>query len=239
MFKREPSPAVSKERLAEIRQRERERVYQSYLDSLGLTEEDLVGKSILDAGAGSLAAFGDRTRQLGIPCTVVSVDQGNFVDTEIPQGANKKIGGTPFEHLQLQDALGMEAEPQFDLIVSHNSTLYALVNDEQDNEGNWTIPGGMEAARVMMREKIQATIESTVEHLKTGGRAISFPIFEAGRIYFPDAGGNRDFNEWRHILDEEIAGMIQRTKGAFTASVENGGRVNDHTCQRLIIQHNS
>lgn len=236
MFKHEPSPVVPQEQLAEIRQRERERVYQSYLRSFGLIEEDLAGTSILDAGAGSLAAFADRTRQLGIPCTVVSIDRGNFIDTEIPQGVNKKIGGIAFENMQLKDALGMEEEPQFDLILSRNSMPYALVNDGQDSEGRWTISGGKEAARAMMREKIKATIESTVAHLKAQGRGIFFPIFEAGRIYFPNAGGNRDFSEWRHILDEELERVVARSKKTLTASIENGPKENGHSYQRLILR---
>ncbi|MFA5128476.1 MAG: hypothetical protein WC445_00765 [Patescibacteria group bacterium] len=225
-------------RMAERRQAERERVFKSYVKNLGLKEEDFaVGKIILDVGAGRFANFADKTRQMNLGCQVVSLDRGEFADTSfdgIDQKQNLKIGGTDFENLNLKEKLGLKQEPQFDLIVSHSSAPYTIANEEDqvfiDERG--VARENLE----LLRQKVGATVESALRHLKPGGRAVFYPVFKSEVVDFGNKnGGRRDFRAWRKALETALKELIQAADNDYIFYFEDIKTENKHIYQRLTI----
>lgn len=228
----------SEKRMSEQRQAERERVFMAYVKNLGLKEEDFAAdKIILDVGSGRHASFADRTRQINLGCRVVSLDKGEFADTSsdgIDQGKNLKVGGTDFENLNLKEEFGLKQEPEFDLILSHSSVPYTIANEEShvfiDERG--VARENLE----LLRNKIRATIESTLKHLKPGGRAVFYPVFKSEVVDFGNKnGGRRDFRAWRKTLETVLKELIRATDDEYVFYFEDVKTENKHSYQRLII----
>lgn len=226
------------ERMAKKRQVERERVFKAYFENLGLRGEDFAdGKIILDAGAGRFANFADRIRQMNFGCRVISLDTREFADMSsdgIDQKKNLKIGGTDFESLDLKEKLGLKQEPQFDLILSHSSAPYTIANEEEhvfiDEQGV------MRENLELLQNKVRATVESTLKHLKPGGRAVFYPVFKSEVVDFGiKNGGRKDFRAWRKALETALQESVQATEGEHTFYFEDVKTENKHVYQRLII----
>lgn len=198
-------------RMAENCRAERKRVFEDYVSHFGLREDELMkGKTILDVGAGKLAAFADYTRQMNMNCRVISLDTEKFIDVSsdgIDQGNNLKIGETDFGSLDLKKKLGLRQEPQFDIILSHRSAPYMIGSERERIDGRETSRENLE----LIRNEMAAVIQSALKHLKKRGRAIFYPISKSEVI---EAGGRRrDFRAWRKILEETLQTFVRQEDG--------------------------
>lgn len=229
---------TAKENIEEVRQKAREDVYRRYMAGLGLTEAQLAGKQIADVGAGSLAGFGDRTRQLGIDCTVTSIDERAFTPTSIPQGKNRKIGGVKLKNVALAKELGQPEEPKFDYVLFKDSTPYRYIADNQDPHGDWFKKGdalsSAEFGKILedLQDEISTALRWGAEHCALGGQAIYYPVFDATRVHFPK--NTKDFKLWRDILDAELKNF-SKNNPEFTAKIELVKEQNDTDYYRLVL----
>ncbi|MFA5062195.1 MAG: hypothetical protein WC526_03545 [Patescibacteria group bacterium] len=185
----------------------RKKGLDSYLHNAGLSLDDLVGKDVLDVGAGAFAYFGDGIRQLEesglkLNCKVVSVDAGKFSNPkDIAQGANKKLGETEFENLKLKK--------KFDYIFSNFSTPYSFYNTNQSGAGEWL---DAEDGK-NLDKKIGAILKSAMAHLKSGGKAVFYPIYE-GEVDF-GKGGKRNFGDLKNIIAKELDRFNKKVSYSF------------------------
>lgn len=108
-MERKPRPKADHEGYGESL----EAAYERYLRELGLTEQDLVGKTILDVGAGS-AGFAAAVEKRGIGAKVISVED-NPLRTERPPHTTSGYVRAEAQHLPF-------ADNTFDMVVS----VYAL-----------------------------------------------------------------------------------------------------------------
>ena len=214
-------------------ERDRDRIFLAYLDHLGVSREELTGKTILDGGCGHKPAFAIRARELGIACSVTSVDKGHIHASDELKEACRIIPDTAFEDLHLKD--------KFDFIFLHDTTPYTLVNENQDEEGKWKITDEHyeEWVEKLIRS-IHGVIQNAGEHLAVGGKAIIYPIFPNDIVDFGSGnGGKKDFRVWRDILDRELIKWIETHQKNFTMKFEPGsGEDEDDPVvrERLIIE---
>lgn len=204
-------PDFIDENLNKLRQARKKGV-EAYLYNAGLSLDDLVGKDVLDVGAGAFAFFGDGIRQLEeggfkLKCKVVSVDSGKFSDSkDISQGENKKIAETEFENLKLKE--------KFDYVFSNFSTPYSIYNTGQSEAGEWLSAD----AGQNLDKKIGAVLKSTLAHLKKDGKAVFYPIYE-GEVDF-GKGGKRNFGDLKNIITKELDRFKDKISYSFE-SVES------------------
>lgn len=218
--------------------KERERVFNAYINNLGLDlKTDLSrGADVLDVGSGRLGAFGDACQAERLGCRVVSLDRGEFVPVEpmYKTKLHKKIGDADYETVDLKERLGTPKEPQFDLIVSHCATPTALAE-----KGEAMHTGGVKAGQPdlhLMSEKLQTVMNKTIDHLKPGGKAVFFPVFDAEMVRMPD-GRDVDYRYWRTMLNQTLEEIIlMQPEKKITVQFEPVRKEGWHMMYRLIVK---
>jgi len=217
-------------------------IFYNYLRNLGLSENDLKGKTVLDIGSSS-GGFGDVATRFG--AQVVSVDAVRPKDwKDVLGGSSKKIFEMSAEELNIKDRLGLEAEPQFDYVVSHFSTPYVLVNNGQDALGRWKDGLSPEERYKRLYEKTSKSIQNIFLHIKAGGRAILYPLFlnldndEAMSVDFTH-GEKRDVRELNKVVHEVLADMQSTYQENFVINMEEIPQKAGGNFTRLVINRKS
>ena len=213
-------------------------VFNKYLDHLGIKQADLKDKRILDIGASS-GAFGDVATRFG--AQVISVDAVRPQDwQDVLVGESQKLFEMPVEKLNLKDRLGLDAEPQFDYVLSHFSTPYVLVNEGQDAVGRWKDNLSSEERHKRLYEKVSKAMQNIFLHLKVGGQAILYPLFlnlddeEAMAVDFTH-GEKRDVRELNKVVHEVLDDLQTSYQENFALSLEKLPQSGDENLTRLII----
>ncbi len=223
----------------ESRDKARQEIFDKYWKKLGLSSRDIVDADILDVGAGPLAAFGDELQKLakekGFDCWVVSIDEQPFMDVKadgVDYNKNFRISGVSFENLELKRKMETSEEPQFNTIVAMNSVPVMFAGRSEQSGEKWK-----KTEANIVRQKIRNFINSTLSHLKIGGRAIFYPILKAEIFQFSE-GGVADYSEWRQILNEELEKTIGQDDNGpykyFFQEVDKPDGIHIH--ERLIIE---
>ena len=179
----------------------REVAFEEYLHVLGLSLDELQHKKILDVGA-FRSQFADHLLEIGADTEVISIDSRDIPPSDVSQGKNKKISRIDFMSLNLKDRLQLSEEPQFDLVLAKNSTPMML--DYQKNGARRELLRNMNEKEItdFAFTEMSQVIDSAVNHLKVGGTAIFYPIFDAKIVEYYD--DKRDFRDWRLALDKKL-----------------------------------
>lgn len=199
------------------------RIFNSYMRNLGLKEDDLKGKSLLDVGASS-GGFGDVAVRFG--AVVVSVDSSRPEGwQDVVKGDSKKLFEVSAEKLVLKDKLGLNQEPQFDMVFSHYSTPYILVNNGQDAAGRWKEQKPLEELNKYLYDHSFSSLENIFLHLKSGGKAIVYPLFldldntEAVHVDFGN-GEHRNVLEFNTIIHNVLNDLKNKYQNHFDLRLE-------------------
>lgn len=194
------------------------RTFGNYMRNLGLKEDELKGKSILDVGA-SGGAFGDVAIRFG--AKVVSVDSARPEGWEdVMQGDSKKLFGISAEKLVLKDKLALEQEPEFDLVLSHYSAPYVLVNEGQDSNGRWKESRRPEELFKYLYEHSFSSLENILLHIRIQGKALVYPLFldldnsEAVHVDFGN-GEYRNVLQFNTIIHSVLNDLAKKYSNQF------------------------
>lgn len=213
------------------------RIFNNYLRNLGITEEDLKNKKILDVG-GNSGSFGDVATRFG--AQVVSVDSVRPKDwKDVIDGPSKKLFEISAENLNIKDRLGLKEEPEFDFVFSHFSTPYVLVNEGQNKDGNWKDDMSSEDRFGLLYEKTAQSLHNIFLHLKNGGQAIVYPLFlnldnhEAMAVDFTH-GEKRDVREFNLVVHSVLNDLLTSYKDRFEIRMDEVPQKNGINLTRLV-----
>ncbi len=215
------------------------RTFGNYMKNLALTEAELKGKSILDVGANS-ANFGDVAARFG--ASVVSVDASRPEGwQDVLEGESKKLFAVAAENLVLKDRLGLAQESQFDMVLSHYSTPYVLVNDGQDSTGRWKEQKSPEELVRYLYDHSFQSLENIFLHIKAGGKAVVYPLFldldstEAVHVDFGN-GEHRNVAQFNSIIHSVLNNLRSKYQDHFDLHLEKVPQAKEgYDLTRLVI----